>query len=180
MLIGISVKGEPVGGVIHKPFSTSAEGVDGGHTYWGLKGLGTRGVKTTPTQPPRTPSELSVAITRSHFTDLIQKTVSALNPREVLRVGGCGHKTMLVVEGKVDAYVFPSNGTKKWDTCAGDAIIRATGGLLTDVNGKLLDYDSWERYRNSMGLVVTMCKETHQAVLDGIPQEVKDALASKA
>lgn len=178
VLIGIAVRGEPVAGVIHRPFFKSPEGVDG-RTYWALKGLGSRGVKARSTTPPHTTEELSVVFTRSHYSDLIRKTVEALKPREEIRLGGCGHKSMMVVEGEVDAYVFPSPGTKKWDTCAVDAIVRAHGGLLTDVNGELLDYSSWDAYSNKMGIVVTMCRETHQAVLDRIPQDVKDALASK-
>ncbi len=127
--------------------------------------------------PTRT-EEMRVVITRSHFTDLIYQTIDSLKPKELLKVGGCGHKTMMAIEGGVDAYVFPSNGTKKWDSCAGDAIVREAGGIMTDVNGALLEYSSWENYRNKMGLVVTMSKETHQAVLDKIPQHVKDALAA--
>ena len=57
-------------------------------------------------------------------------------------MGGCSHKTMLVVEGGVDAYMFLNPGTKKWDTCAGDAIIRAAGGLMTNINGKLTGWGS--------------------------------------
>lgn len=174
VLIGISVKGEPVAGIIHKPFLRE------GHTSWALKGLGTRGLKVvTPPPPPRTPSELRVVMTRSHFTELVRQTAEALHPKEVIRHGGCGHKTLMVVEGEVDAYVFPSPGTKKWDSCAGDAIVREVGGVMTDVDGRLLRYDSWEQYRNKLGLVVTMNRDTHQAILDRIPQHVKDSLAGK-
>ena len=173
VLIGIAVKGEPVAGIIHKPFLKE------GHTYWALKGLGTRGFAVAPHPPPQTPEELRVVITRSHYTELVKRTAEALNPKEVIREGGCGYKTMQVVEGNVDAYVFPSPGTKKWDSCAGDAIVREAGGIMTDVNGQLLRYDSWEQYRNKMGLVVTLNKQTHQAILDRIPQDVKDSLAGK-
>lgn len=31
-------------------------------------------------------------------------------------------------------------GTKRWDTCAGEAILRASGGALTDRNGAAYDY----------------------------------------
>ena len=29
---------------------------------------------------------------------------------------------------------------KKWDICAGDAILRALGGTLTDLDGREVDY----------------------------------------
>ena len=40
------------------------------------------------------------------------------------------------MEGEADAYIFPSSGTKKWDTCAPEAILVAAGGELTDIYGK--------------------------------------------
>ena len=86
---------------------------------------------------------------------------------------------MMVMEGSADAYVFPSPGTKKWDSCAGDAIVRELGGILTDVNGEFLKYDNWEEYRNKLGLVVTMNALTHRAILERIPQSVKDTLTGK-
>ena len=38
-----------------------------------------------------------------------------------------------------DAYVHVTK-IKKWDICAGDAILRALGGRLTDLDGKEVDY----------------------------------------
>ena len=43
----------------------------------------------------------------------------------------------MILEGTADAYVFPSNGTKKWDTCAPEAILLAIGGKLTKPDGTL-------------------------------------------
>lgn len=48
---------------------------------------------------------------------------------------------LMVLENVVDAYVYPSPGTKRWDTCAGDALIKAAGGDVTDVHGQPLIYD---------------------------------------
>lgn len=178
VLIGIAVKGEPVAGVVHRPFykgSVSSEG----QTYWVLKGLGTRGINVTSHIPPTNTEEMRLVFTRSHYTDLIHQTVEVLKPKEVIRKGGCGHKVMMVVEGEVDAYIFPNAGTKKWDTCVGDAIVREAGGMMTDVNGDCLKYDNWDNYRNKLGLVVSMNKDVHQVILDKIPQSVKDELASK-
>lgn len=180
VLIGIAVKGEPVAGVIHRPFANPAAASKGcQQMYWALKGLGSRGVTPRKTSPPTETGSLRIVTTRSHYSDLVEATVKALGVKREneVRVGGCGNKTMMVVEGVVDAYVYPSPGTKKWDSCAGDAIVRANGGLMTDITGQPLDYGSWEAFRNKEGLVVTMDRRTHDAVLAKIPQAVKTALA---
>jgi len=33
-----------------------------------------------------------------------------------------------LVDGRVDAWIFPVKGTKRWDTCAGEALLVAAGG----------------------------------------------------
>ena len=48
-------------------------------------------------------------------------------------LGGAGNKVLRVIEGDAHAYVFASPGTKKWDTCAPEAILVAMGGLLTGI-----------------------------------------------
>ena len=48
---------------------------------------------------------------------------------------------LLVLEGKVDTYMFPSKGSSKWDTCAGDGLIAAVGGVLTDIHGRILMHE---------------------------------------
>ena len=50
-------------------------------------------------------------------------------------------QVMLLIEGKAHAYVFPSPGCKKWDTCAPEAVLHAMGGKLTDIHGNLYDYN---------------------------------------
>ena len=69
-----------------------------------------------------------------------------------MRVGGAGHKVVILLQGwnililivtnagRADAYVFPTPGTKKWDTCAPEAIVKCLGGNLTDMYGKPLPY----------------------------------------
>lgn len=46
----------------------------------------------------------------------------------------------MLLEGKAHAYVFASKGCKKWDTCAPEGVLRALGGVLTDIHGKEYDY----------------------------------------
>ena len=52
---------------------------------------------------------------------------------------GSSLKFCLVAAGEADLY--PRFGrTMEWDTAAGDAILRAAGGLVTDLEGRPLKY----------------------------------------
>lgn len=57
-----------------------------------------------------------------------------------VHAGGAGYKIVEVLEGRAAAYVHATR-IKGWDLCAGDALIRASGGFLTDLQGRGLVYD---------------------------------------
>ncbi|KAL3287574.1 hypothetical protein HHI36_002040 [Cryptolaemus montrouzieri] len=89
VLIGVSVKGKAVGGVIHQPYHNYKQEKDtNGRTIWGLIGLGVGGF--TPMSPPS--GKFIVTTTRSHSDGVVLKALEVFNPDEVLRVGGAGHK----------------------------------------------------------------------------------------
>ena len=172
VLIGIAVDGKAVAGVIHQPFLPAPDNTMG-RTIWGLVGLGVRGANLI-TNPP-TAGTLRIVVTRSHYTEAVEKTVKALNPTEFLKEGGCGNKVLMVLEGKAEAYIFPSRGTKRWDSCAGDGIVRAAGGMFTDIHGNDILYDcAKDEAVNRTGLLVTMDTELHKNIVSKIPQSVKD------
>lgn len=172
VLIGIALGNRAIGGVIHQPFVMAPDN-SMGRTIWGLVGLGVRGANPVTGPPP--PDTLRVVVTRSHFTDSVDRTLKAIEPTENLREGGCGNKLVMVLEGKADAYVFPSRGTKRWDTCAGDAIARAAGGVFTDIHGNDILYDCPKNQAvNETGLLVTMDEDLHKKIISKIPQSVKD------
>ena len=65
-----------------------------------------------------------------------------------------------------------SLGTKKWDTCAGEAIIKALGGNMTDVFGKQIRYDAEVGYPNKAGVLAAM--RNHEFYLSKIPANIMD------
>ncbi len=179
MLVGIAVDGEPVGGAIHQPFygniTKGSSGQQLGRTIWGLTGLGVRGLQPRP--PPMPTSQgLRVLTSRFHSTEVTERAVRALNPRETIRTGGSGHKVLLLLEGEGDAYVYTAVGTKKWDTCVGDGLIRQLGGQVTDLHGRLLTYQADpSNHVNKHGVVMTFGPPgTHEDVLRKIPEDVKE------
>lgn len=63
----------------------------------------------------------------------------------------------MMLEGSVDAMVFPGKETSKWDTCASEALIKAVGGRMTDLYGHDLEYHpSQPPFKNSKGLICTL------------------------
>lgn len=174
VLIGLAVKGRSVGGVIHQPFS-STETTEGRSIY-ALEGMGCFGFKTCSDITKDAPSETSnvLTTTRGHCTDFVNQALESCGPTEIIRVGGCGHKVILLLEGRCHAYIFASAGCKKWDTCAPEAVLREAGGMLTDMLGETLTYSHDVNKANNFGVLATAKREWHQDYLNKIPQSVKD------
>lgn len=174
VLIGVSVKGKAVGGVIHQPYHNYKLQKDtNGRTIWGLVGLGVGGF--TPICPPS--NKFIVTTTRSHSDGIVQKALDAMNPDEILRVGGAGHKVMLLIEGKAHAYVFASKGCKKWDTCAPEAVLTACGGRLTNMFGEPYSYNKDVKFPNKKGVFATAKDVDHENLMKKIPEDVLNALS---
>lgn len=60
---------------------------------WGIVGIGGSGIDNI--LPPK--NKRIIATTRSHSNPLINSTIAALNPDEVMRVGGAGHKVSFLL-----------------------------------------------------------------------------------
>lgn len=176
VLIGISVNGKSVAGVIHQPFygfkTKPADSL--GRTMWALIGLGYFGINTS--ELPN--DKLIVTTTASHGSRNIDDTLVALKPDKVLKVGGAGHKVLLVVEGQAHSYVFASNGCKRWDTGAPEALLIAAGGVFTDVFGDRIDYHQRadNNYQNYLGVVASASQEIHSTIIERIPADIKNRL----
>lgn len=172
VLIGIAYKNSAIGGVIHQPYYKHETG-EVGRTIWGLKGIGTGGfeLKCAPE------NQFIVTTTRSHSNPIVQSALDALNPTEVVKVGGAGFKVLQLLEGKAHAYVFASPGCKKWDTCAPEAVLEAAGGILTNMFGDHYEYHADVEHPNKKGVLATIGKISHAEIVSKIPQEVRDAMS---
>nr|XP_023680639.1 3'(2'),5'-bisphosphate nucleotidase 1 isoform X1 [Paramormyrops kingsleyae]XP_023680641.1 3'(2'),5'-bisphosphate nucleotidase 1 isoform X1 [Paramormyrops kingsleyae]XP_023680642.1 3'(2'),5'-bisphosphate nucleotidase 1 isoform X1 [Paramormyrops kingsleyae] len=174
VLIGIAYGGKAIAGVINQPFFNYQLGPGGslGRTLWGMLGLGAFGfeLKEVPG------GQRIITTTRSHSNKLVTDCVQAMEPHEVIRVGGAGNKIIQLVEGKASAYVFASPGCKKWDTCAPEAILHAVGGKLTDMRGRPYRYHADVKHMNSAGVLATL--RDHQYYSSRVPESVLQGLPS--
>lgn len=157
----VAVKGKPVAGIIRKPFDdvTYFAWVDHGisETLKSAQGASEAGEK------------LNVIVSRSHAGEVkeIAEAAFAPKPIEVTPAGGAGFKTIEVIKGLQDMYVHTTL-IKKWDICAGDAILQAMGGKQTDLKGDLLNYSHKLDPKAEHGLIATMHDhETYRAAMAG-------------
>lgn len=80
-----------------------------------------------------------VVASRSHRSAELEGYLDSLPPHQRVAMGS-SLKLCMVAAGK--AHLYPRIGpTMEWDTAAADAIVRAAGGTVTTLDGKVLVYN---------------------------------------
>jgi 3'(2'), 5'-bisphosphate nucleotidase len=136
----------PVLGVVHVPTRDV--------TFSGVLQLGAW--KQTADAPPASiqvqrpaARPLRVVSSRSHGADApgeFERTlgpytlVKTLGPYTLVKIGS-SLKFCIVAEGAADLYPRLGN-TSEWDTAAGQAVLEAAGGSVTDLQGRVLRYNT--------------------------------------
>lgn len=150
--IALVTKGQPVFGIVYAPAI--------GELYVTLSATRSATVSIQPsasgldpgllrTITTRTPDlkRLTAVASRSHMTPEGEAWLARL-PIAARRDAGSSLKFCLIACGDADLYPRLSP-TMQWDTAAGDAILRAAGGMVTTLDGVPLRYGQPnDRYRN--------------------------------
>ncbi len=94
--------------------------------------------KSIDVRPP--PGQGLTVVSSSHHgdTEKLDKFLEEFKVEKIIKRGS-SLKICAIAEGKAD--IYPRFGpTCEWDTAAGDAVLRAAGGIVTDTEGKPLRY----------------------------------------
>nr|XP_039257705.1 inositol monophosphatase 3-like [Styela clava] len=144
-MVCIAVKGQPIIGVIHKPFSNE--------TYWAWFDHGTN-VKEK--KDVGNEGEHRIIVSRSH-AGTVKETAQKAFGEDVVVVpaGGAGYKSLALYNGQASVYLHTTL-IKKWDICAGNAILNTSGGKMTTLSGSRIDYSRSGDPKNDGGLLAAL------------------------
>lgn len=159
-MVCVAVNGKPVIGVIHQPFND--------FTAWAFEHVTNVHARSSYSiTPPK------VIISRSHSGQVKSYVHEAFgNNTTIVQAGGAGYKVLSLLDlpagdsmDQADVYVHITF-IKKWDICAGDALLRSLGGRMTTLKGEDIDYR--DAPLNKEGLVASVHVD-HKALLDKLP-----------
>ncbi|XP_006878996.1 PREDICTED: inositol polyphosphate 1-phosphatase [Elephantulus edwardii] len=157
ILIGVYDRqtGIPLMGVINQPFVSQDPDTLRwkGQCYWGISYLGTNAYSLQYLIPKsenrETPSQLTEntsteaksqgfsAVISTSEKETIKAALLRVCGERIFRAAGAGYKSLCVVQGLVDIYIFSEDTTFKWDSCAAHAILRSMGGGMVDLKACL-------------------------------------------
>lgn len=151
-MVCVAIRGEPVIGVIHDPFSQK--------TFWAWKDVAVsenlRKIRDEPVNRMAAVKNAEVIISRSHSGEAREFVKAVFGDKTpIVEAGGAGYKVLQVVHGKATTYIHTTH-IKKWDLCAGNAILDTLGGKMTTLDKESISYRSTEPVVNKNGVVATL------------------------
>lgn len=151
-MVCVAIRGEPVIGIIHNPFSQQ--------TVWAWKNQAVsetiRPIYHTPNNRMAAVKNPKVIISRSHSGDVQQFVKNAFGENTpIITAGGAGYKVLQVVFGNATAYIHQTR-IKKWDICAGNAILDTLKGQMTTLKSETISYADTDSAVNDKGVLATL------------------------
>ncbi|ALC49277.1 CG15743, partial [Drosophila busckii] len=164
-MVCVAVAGRPVIGVIHSPFS--------GETAWAWVGHSRSEYLDELYRKPRLDAaEPIITVSRSHTAAAKDVARQVFGEQvSLLTAAGAGYKVLQVVASNATAYLHTSI-IKKWDICAGDAILRALNGAMTTLKGDPINYGPNESPVNKEGLIASL--DAHGEYLERLSKYSND------
>mmetsp|Transcript_42299 Transcript_42299/g.83050 ORF Transcript_42299/g.83050 Transcript_42299/m.83050 type:complete len:336 (-) Transcript_42299:293-1300(-) len=166
VLIGIALRDRPVAGVILQPFV----GDDGGEVTYGAIDVGVFHNGDRVDFETKCPSGTVIAMSGKHKNDggRLSIAVGRLDPTpQLLPLNACGNKMLRVIRGEASAHL-QGPGASRWDTCAGEALLMALGGVVTSLDGLPYQYTQGTCYDNANGFIASRTPELHSRLLEAL------------
>jgi 3'(2'), 5'-bisphosphate nucleotidase len=137
VMIGLVEGMQPVLGVVYHPLTRV--------TWWGAVSRGAwlrgpKGSRRVRVSKRQAPGELRMLVSRSPRGGNLATIASALGVGRIDTIGSAGLKMATVASGRAELYVHPTHHLSMWDGAAGQAVLEAAGGRVTDMRGQPLRY----------------------------------------
>jgi len=178
-LIGITVRGRPKIGILHKPFSKGSTRV--GRTFVGSVESGLfffdqasqdLSISGPTYVPPFTQQRVDkktfkpsvISSLNKSSQSMMDEVMVDLHPRQVTKVAGAGNKFLHMTDERSDFYLNLVPSYKCWDVCASEAIFASRLGIMSDAKRKPLFYESSRKQHTFWnGLVAARNADIYEA-----------------
>lgn len=163
VMVCVAVKGHPIAGIIHEPFSGTS-----GVTHWAWVEHGKSDSLTRRPHKEGREKELTIIYSRSHPGEVSKVANGAFGEGYKLHevvAGGSGYKALEVAKGSADLYLHVTS-IKKWDICAANAVLNELHGKMTTLKGREVDYSFRGSVVNEDGLLAAVPEQMQRNYLN--------------
>lgn len=159
-MVCVAIRGEPVIGVIHNPFTQK--------TFWAWKDVAVstslRKIQDASASKMAAVKNPHIVVSRSHSGEVKEMVMKAFGDNTPITIaGGAGYKVLEVVFGNATNYIHLTE-IKKWDLCAGNAILSALKGKMTTLKNQPILYErDPSTFVNTDGVIASLRNHEYYA-----------------
>ena len=105
----------------------------------------------------------------------LRRTIESIKPVKVIEVGGA--EVLHLLERSAQAHIMLGLTSQRWDVCTEEGLLRAAGGVATDIHGNSISYLADSVCRGCIrGFVGSVEARLHNQLLSQIPESVREAM----
>tara|TARA_B100000242_G_scaffold87206_1_gene58483 strand:+ start:8576 stop:9475 length:900 start_codon:yes stop_codon:yes gene_type:complete len=164
MHLGLNYEQKPFIGVVLIP-ERGELWITDGVQIWCEKKDGSR--KEYRTFNNKVLKEMTLVTSKNHRNDNLKKLINRIDLQEVVVMGSIGCKIASIIRGESDIYISMSlpnqSSPKDWDFAAPEALLKAAGGSITNLDNQELVYNK-PSFEQSGIIIATSDKNTHPKI----------------
>ena len=173
MHLALNYKNKPYLGVVLIPEKSELWISDSKHVWYEDKnGL----QKKVDIQVRKSLHEMTIVTSKNHKDKTLDNLINKIGFRKVTAMGSIGCKIASIIRGESDIYKSLSlpgkSSPNKWDFAAPEAILRAAGGSITNLENEELSYGN-SNYKQGGIIIASNNKLTHKEICLQIKKTIK-------
>ena len=124
-------------------------------------------IKKISLQNQKSLSDMTIVTSKNHRNESLKNLINKVGFRKVNVMGSVGCKIASIIRGECDIYISLSlpgkSSPKDWDFAAPEAILRAAGGAITNLNNEDLSYGNSDFSQGGI-IIASNNKYTHKNI----------------
>ena len=134
-------------------------------------------IKEIESFPKKNLREMTLATSKNHSNPILRKLIEIINFQKVVVMGSIGCKISSIIRGECDIYIclsMPGRSTPKdWDFAAPEAILKASGGAITNLDNEDLNYLNND-FSQANTIIASNNQQSHKSICMQIKKIIKE------
>ena len=120
--------------------------------------------------------EMTVVTSRNHRNEKLKDLIDKINFKETIVMGSIGCKVASIIRGESDIYIALSlpgkSAPKDWDLAAPEAVLKAAGGAITNIDNEDLVYGKITLDHPGL-IIASNSKQNHKRVCSQVKEIIQ-------
>ena len=121
--------------------------------------------------------EMTIVTSKNHRNEKLKELIEKINFKKTIVMGSIGCKIASIIRGDSDIYISLSlpgkSAPKDWDFAAPEAILKASGGAITNINNEDLVYGRTDLKQSGI-IIASNNKKNHERICSEVKEIIEE------